>query len=85
MADFQEIIRFEENGKIRRFLHLPGSPYIFDDTDGDIRPRWLIKYTVFPFVPHPDQMRTEPAKVLTQWCSEYLHRQAVEAENVNIQ
>lgn len=85
MSEYQEIVRFEENGKKKRFLHQPGSPYIFDDTDGNIRPRWLIEFTVPPFVPTPDKMKTEPARILTQWCSDYLHRLAVEAENVQCQ
>lgn len=78
---YQEIVRFEEHGKIRRFLHKEGSDRIYQDRGGIISPYVFIKFCVEPFVPAPENMKTHPARVLTLWCKKWL-AEFVEADHV---
>jgi hypothetical protein len=78
---YHEIVRFEEHGKIRRFLHKEGSDGIYQDKGGVITTYGLIKFFVEPFVPAPENMKTKPAKTLTQWCKSWLEAQDVNSQH----
>lgn len=77
---YQEIVRFEEHGKIRRFLFKEGEEKIYSEKNGTISPYCLIKFCVQPFVPAPEEMRTHPARVLTTWCKKWLEENNVKQQ-----
>jgi hypothetical protein len=77
MEQFKEIVRFEENGKFRRFLFKDGDPNVYDETDGKVTRYGEIKFFVQPYVPRPEDMRSHAARVLTTWCKNKIEGGAI--------
>jgi len=70
--NYKEIIRFNEVGKSKRFLHIPGDDKIFLEVDGEVKPYGIIKYFVPPYVLPENQLKTYAARVLTRFAKKWI-------------
>ncbi len=71
MSEYKEIIRFEEFGKLRRFLYKDDDDKLYNEFSGKVAPYGLIKFFARPYV-DPDKMVTVYAKAISAWCEKWV-------------